>query len=309
MSARSAQLLAFLTALATPTFAWAESTDNKVLAEALFEEGKRLLAEGDAARACPKLAASLQLDEGVGTLLALGDCYERQNRTASAWATYREAAALATKQGDRREALARERVARLEPALARLVVEAPRRRNGGLVTLDGKPLPGEALGIAMPVDPGLHVVEIVGPGPAHWRREVHADAGDAPVRVTLPETSPASPNAPQPSRPWGWAQYTGVSVAAAGLVAGAVAAGLAVDARSRYDGLLASGECSRANLCSAPGLAAYDRALSQQSVALGLGIGAAVAVAAGAGLYFLVPRPVSRIELRAGPWLGVSGAF
>src|SRR5207245_4895145 len=85
-------------------------------------KGKKLRAEGKVAEACPKFAESNRLDAGIGTMLYLADCYEKSGQTASAWAQFREVASLAARQGDPREKIARERVARLEPKLSKLSV-------------------------------------------------------------------------------------------------------------------------------------------------------------------------------------------
>src|SRR5262249_43356511 len=74
----------------------ARAQSNKVAAEALFEEGRRLMSEGKVADACPKFADSQSLDPSPGTLLNLASCYEKMGMTATAWATYREAASLAS---------------------------------------------------------------------------------------------------------------------------------------------------------------------------------------------------------------------
>src|SRR5882757_7685464 len=92
----------------------AQSAD-KATAEVLFNQGRALLAEGKLAEACPKLAESLRLDTGIGTMLYLAECYERSGKTASAWAEFREAQATASKEGDAREHIAKDRADLLEP--------------------------------------------------------------------------------------------------------------------------------------------------------------------------------------------------
>src|SRR5690348_10490370 len=91
------------------------STNEKSLAETLFRAGKTLLAEGHVSEACSKLTESQRLDPGLGTLLNLAVCHEREGKTASAWAEFREVMAVAhrTAQPDR-EQLATEHFEALE---------------------------------------------------------------------------------------------------------------------------------------------------------------------------------------------------
>src|SRR5689334_1948856 len=84
--------------LATTGHALAQDRDPAA-AEALFREGKQLMADGAFERACPKLAESYRLDPATGALLATALCYERANKLASAWVAYTDAAARAKTEG------------------------------------------------------------------------------------------------------------------------------------------------------------------------------------------------------------------
>jgi Flp pilus assembly protein TadD len=106
---RVAAPLALLVALASARTSLAQtSATDKAAVRALFDEGKRLMDAGQFAQACPKFADSEKLDPDVGTLLDLGVCYEKNGQTASAWATYKEAASAAANAGE----AAREKYAR-----------------------------------------------------------------------------------------------------------------------------------------------------------------------------------------------------
>src|SRR5437763_1990631 len=91
---------AALGALAAP----ARAQDNSAAVEALFNEGKRLSAEGKIALACPKFLASYNLEKRLGTLLNLADCYEKNAQLASAWARFVEARTLAARANQQERA-------------------------------------------------------------------------------------------------------------------------------------------------------------------------------------------------------------
>ncbi|MDI1482457.1 hypothetical protein [Polyangium sp. y55x31] len=163
--------------------------EDRAAADALFQEGRELLKGGRAAEACPKLAASQKLDPRPGRLLALGDCYETNGETASAWATFREAesTARAAKDERRMEEAAR-RAGGLEPKLAKLVVEvAPEARVAGLeVRRNGKPVEEAVWGAAVPVDPGEQRIEVTAPGKKGWAEKVVVEGKAGVTTVKVP---------------------------------------------------------------------------------------------------------------------------
>ncbi len=183
--------------------AQAQSAADKATAEALFDEGKRLMAARQYAEACPKLADSQKLDPGVGTLLNLALCYKSNGQTASAWSTYREAAAQArAAHAEDREQLARAEASALEPTLTRLVIEvSPEAAStpGFEIKRDGASVPAGLWGVPSPVDPGKHVIDITAPGKKPVRMEATAEGSGATSRVVVGPLEDAPPEAPAPT--------------------------------------------------------------------------------------------------------------
>jgi hypothetical protein len=164
---------------------------GEAAAEALFVEGRKLVAEGKVAEGCSKLAASQKLDPAAGTLIHLGDCQEKLGRTASAWASFREAASRATAQGRADWAdIAHSRALELETKLSRLAIVAP---AGVEVKRGDEVVPAGALGTALPVDPGEHVVSASAPGKIAWRTTVRVAAAAGTTTVTVPPLEDAHP--------------------------------------------------------------------------------------------------------------------
>ena len=148
-------------------FAKLASAQTDAVAENLFREGKKLLAEKQYELACPKFAESARLAPSSGVELALGLCYEGEGKTASAWAAYSAVPALARRDARRdREEAATARMAALEPKLARVTFDVPAETaalDGMELKQDGVVL-GSAAWTAGPIDPGPHVAEVEAPG-------------------------------------------------------------------------------------------------------------------------------------------------
>jgi hypothetical protein len=161
---RSFAALASTTMLLVVSEAWAAG--NAAAAQALFEEARVLMANGNYAAGCAKLEGSQALDPGPGTQYNLALCYEKSGRTASAWATYLDAAAAykATSRGDW-ETRARDRATALAGTLSKVTIVVAAGSPADLtVTRDGAPVVASELGAAIPVDPGSHVVDATAPG-------------------------------------------------------------------------------------------------------------------------------------------------
>jgi len=284
---------------------------NKAAAEALFQEARRAMAAGDYATACARFAESDRLDPAAGTLLNLASCFERSGKTASAWATYREAETLAraAKRPDY-VGIAEKRAAALESKLPRVTVTVTAKVPGLEVKRDGTVVGESEWGLAIPVDPGPHVIEASAPRKRAWSTnvDVGADAGRASVSVPPLEDAPYTPGeAALTSAPLTGAElapYADRDAAAsgraqriaAGIVAGTgvvtlgVATAFVFMGKSKYDDSLE--HCRDKNTCDLEGASLRDDARADGSVATVLYGAGAVAVAVGAALWFTAPsRP------------------
>lgn len=275
----------------------AQSATDSATAESLFNEALTLLSSENAAEACPKLEESQRLDPGVGTLLYLADCYQRLGRSASAWATFREASYLAKDKGDEREAVAIDFARKLEPQLSYLTLKIRPQPGVALeVEHDGKRV-GEALwNTAVPVDPGTHHLRLSAAGKQTWSTDIAVSAGPARAEVELPALEAALPEppppAPPPPRPLPtvppgnqrqWISWTLVGVGGASILGGGVLALLA-----HADDKDANAHCRPdiLTLCDASGVKLGNRAKTKAALA---GVSTAIGIAAlGTGVTLLL---------------------
>lgn len=198
-SRRVPQLLtgALLVAAATAAsnVALAQSAGDKTAAEALFQEGKRLMTEGKYSEGCPKLAESNRLDPGAGTLTALALCHRGEGKTATAWSEFREVISLARKDGRKdREQVAQDNVNELEPKLSKLKITLDRatQQEGVEIKLDTTVIPLAMTGSALPVDPGVHKLTVSAAGykPREMVVEIGGERDDKTVNITPLEKIP-----------------------------------------------------------------------------------------------------------------------
>jgi hypothetical protein len=171
------------------------SAAQKAAAESLFDDALKAMKSARYADACPKLEESERIDPGIGTLLYLGECYEKTGRSASAWATFREAASSAQAKGEAERArIATSRADRLQPGLSRLtVVVAPEtaQLSGLRVTRDNVPLEGSLFGVAIPVDPGKYHVVASADGYEPYQTEIEVSANADQKTLQIPALKPA----------------------------------------------------------------------------------------------------------------------
>ncbi len=303
------------------TLAWADATSGAA-AQALFEEGKKLSAAGNFAAACPKFAESQKLDPGAGTLLHLGNCYEKTGRTASAWATYIDAASAAKAQGRNDWAEnAKTRAGALEPRLSRVTIVVKERVPGLEVRRDEVVLSEGAFGVALPVDPGERTFEATAPGKKKWRGSFTLKEGQklevaipplaadaAPVAGTSAGTSVRPPPADASGKEHGGgartAGYVLAGVGAAGLVVGGVTGLLAMNKNSRSKEL-----CPTAGACgNQEGVDANDAAKSMGTLSTISFIAGGALAATGVVLIVVGGPSAERSASGKAPFRGVTVA-
>lgn len=282
------------------------SASDKAAAEALFQEGRALLQQGQYEQACGKFAASQQLDGGFGTLMNLGECFEKRKLTASAWATFKEAAALARAQGQaERESQARERAATLEGQLSKLTVHVGSVVSGLEVRLNGTPLPAAVWGTAVPVDPGTQHIQVSAPGHRTYASDLVVSEGAGQQTLEIPALEPeprvaVSANAPA-AAPAAAAPSSPVAAPSTQRVVGYVVGGTGVASvvLGSIFGLRAISKnsdskdyCRTDTLCSSHGLALRDDARDAAKVSTITFVAGAALVAT--GLTMVLTAPSSR---------------
>lgn len=283
----------------------ARAQGDKAAAETLFQAGITLMEQGKYAEACPKFAESQRADPSSGTLLNLASCYEKTGKPASAWATYKEAAAMARSLGQTdREATANGRIAALEPTLSTLRIDAG-DMPGMVVKRDGLDVGRGSLGVPIAVDPGEHAITASAPGHEEWKAAVTVGPNADAKAVTVPPlrkkpevmSGPgAGPDGAMPPPPGAGLRTAGFLVGGAGLAilgVGAVFGGLALGDRGDADA-----QCPNKK-CSLGGQELIDSATSKALVStIGFGVGLA---AVGAGVTLILIGKPAKQEAEGGP--------
>jgi serine/threonine-protein kinase len=323
----------WIPALALAAALWPSTAraNDPATATMLFNEAKRLMGEGNFAEACPKFEESQRLDPGVGTQFNLGDCYERAGRTATAWATFMDVATELHASGDvKREKVARDRVAALEPKLSKLTILTPKNAVGLEVRRNGEVLGGAVWGNAVPVDPGSYTIEATAPGKKKWSSVAAVGPNGAAVTVTIPElvapdtaepAPPALPSTPGPlqvapegppataapetpeGQPGQMQRTLGVVAAGAGVVGLGVGTAFGLTAFSKHSAY--ETHCN-GSICDATGVQMHDDAASAATISTITMTAGLVLVAGGAVLWFTSPRAASKTAIHVVPAVGPS---
>jgi hypothetical protein len=301
----------------------APKIDNRARAQQLFDSALADAEKGDFASACPKFQASQEADPKTSTLLNLANCYEKNGQTASAWGAFREAETLARKASRTDwETAARTRADALEPKLVRLTITVPdaTRVSGLVVTRDGAKLGAGEWGVAIPVDPGDHLVAASAEGYKSWEEHVVVKETSGAISVPPLAQIPVVPPPPQgqalnwpppppmttPHSWWTPLRTAGVVTASVGGVAMATGVILGFVAKGSYDD--ARSQCANGTH------ACPTSAVSDANGAYGLAAGAtvvfvigAVAALTGGALILIAPSP-DATGMHVGPG-SIAGRF
>ncbi len=296
-------------ALATlwPRPALAAELHEMQLAQALFEDARKLMAGGKWTEACPKLEESQRLDPGVGTLLNLALCNENIGRLATAHIEYSDALAQAIREKNaEREQFAREHLERLTPRVPKLTIrlacEGQAIAAERTVIVDNAAWTPQAHGLAVFVDPGEHRISVrskFGSGPL---KRLRLKEGEQVVDVLDCDVAPAAPNAPHAALKMKRSGAFWVTIAGAGAFVGTSVATGAVALALRNS---AASKCNfDRNYCATTdGLAEASGARTMAWVSTGFLAGAIVTAA----VAFILPKtnvafavaPTGAIEVRA----------
>ena len=309
--------VAIAAVLGTAGRARADGTTNEAAAQALFDDAKTLMKNGDYASACPKLDESQRLQPAGGTLMFIGLCREGEGKTATAWAKFNEALSAARRDSrPDRERVAHEHIEALSPKLTRLSIalsDAAKGIQGLEIRRDGEIVPADILGTPIPVDPGSHAIRATAPGMKAWETSAKTAGDGATATVTVPllERDPDAAVVPPPvpvpvpppmgapfpvapatdTPPAGRTQRTvAVVVGGAGVVLLGVGTYFGVTALSKKGDESAQCPGGSSSPCNSTGVSLSHDAVNDGNVSsVLLGVGAAAVITAGV-LWFTAPK-------------------
>ncbi len=288
---------------------------DRAAAESLLNVGKGLMELGQLEEACEKLQGSLDAHFIGDAAMLLAQCQERRGLIASAWASYRQAAARFRKLDDDRAGEAQLRSERLHIKVPRLTILASVVPGFEITRGDTKFGDG-VLGVPLAVDPGTHRIQARAPGYDPWTGEITLRPSErktitipaldkATVTAALPTVASPLQSAQSPGMLWTAGLITGAS----GIVSigvGALLGGLAaveVDEATSNDSL-----CGSDLICTPAGTAKVAGAerLAVGSTVL-LSVGGAALISGFVMVLLDEPRPNESAALVT-PWISPTDA-
>jgi len=302
--------------------AHAQPSDASASAEQLLQQARDLANANRWAEACPKFEESLRADPVLDTRLGLAACYEHIGKLASARDLFREVIQLATNAGDvARRDDAQAHVDALEPRLPKLRISAPENPPAGFVVArDGVPIDGNALGVAVYVDPGAHTITASAPGFEAFTKTVTLVEGTeetlAMPALTAVQPPPPHPPQPPPERPT--RKYVALAAGAAGVASIGVGLVFGAKAVSAYHD--AKALCGPNLVCSTDNFSQGQQDIrdtrSNGTISTVLVTAGSAAIVTGAVVFLMARRPRERttaqlvpVTYDRGSGLAVMGRF
>ncbi len=176
-------------AACTAVFLCGRAYAQRAEADAEFQRGRTLIAEGKTAEACAAFEASMKLDPEKGTLYNLGLCHEKLGKLASGWSELDELSRTDTNRA--RSDDAGKHAAALLPRLTRMHLVLDGKADGVTITrdkVDVTPLVGKEA----PVDPGQYTFVATGRDGSTTSVEADLTAEGKTIDVTLDAPKPGS---------------------------------------------------------------------------------------------------------------------
>jgi hypothetical protein len=266
-------------------------------ADELFFQARQLVTGGKYDEACPMFERSQAMRPGIGTLLNLGDCYEKQNKAVAAYKTFRDARDAAKRAGDPRETIAITRMGSLAPrvTVVRVVIEPASDVAGLAVALDGVAIDRAALAEIV-VDRGAHKLTVTAPDKSPLELPVDASSQTADVRVAFPSPVVAEEQTTTPvATPRSPLRTIGIVVGGAGVAA--IVTGVIFGVASIANKGTGDTHCKlgpSADACDGAGLDARNAALTFGDFSTAFFVAGAVALAAGIVMWAVAPHASSR---------------
>jgi len=300
--------LAFGAALAlAPAPAAADKSEKVQQADALFAKGKAQLAKKQYAEACVTFEKVDELDPGIGAKLNVARCYEEWGKLVRAHKWYGDAQKMAASSGDKRAPKIKELIEKIEPDLPKLTLRVPEGADveAAAITIDGERVDAGAIGGALPVEPGPHVIAYSAGGEKKTKTIAIERGGSREVTLDLPGGDGSrvssgakrrgkgggkgkAPEAPAP--PGRNRRIAAYALAGAGAVSMGVATYLALDARGDYRSALDMYCMGAKDMCNDEGLRLTHDARGQANLGTVFGLLGMAMVGGGVALYLTAPK-------------------
>lgn len=288
----SSLCLVVLVVTTAPVAGAAPAETDRAFAQSLFEEGRRLMNEGDYEAACEKLEESQRLDPSGGTVLNLALCREQEGKLATASRLFKQAlsAAQRDERPDRAQA-AESHLAAIESKVPWIKLKVLGARPDQEVLVDGVVVREPAWGTKMSLDPGKHEVRARAPGMRHWSQTLDLSASVG-VSVTVPALRPAEQPAASGEQQPGEPEHSAASGSKTlgwvlgGVGLGAIGVGSVFGVQALSKQTKSEDECPTHATCSAQG-EEYGKQANTAAWVANISIGAGL-VAVGVGAYLLL---------------------